>query len=105
MTATHAVAVEEDGDRVPLPPQLTSGNMEVLQSMATIWRAVHSGVERRRDYCETLARRVAAAPDDEYEQAVAVELATQVYDSVAYFEPGESVEAREVHERCEVPRR
>ncbi len=100
MELTHALGVRADGTRVPLPPLVSSGNREVLQSMMTIHYAVFSA--RRQAFCEEVAGRVAEAP--ELRDVRAVELATSTFDAVRYFEASPAPIRRTVHARCEVRR-
>lgn len=100
MELTHALGVRADGSRVPLPPMVSAGNREVLQSMMTIHAATFSA--RRRAFCDEVAARVAASP--ELQDVQAVELATSTFDAVAYFERSPEPLTRRVHVRCEVRR-
>jgi len=103
ITLTNASGVREDGSRVVLAPEVSSGNAEVLQSMMTIVNAVRGGPARLDAFCDEVAARVAAA-GRRYEDVDQVEIATAQWDSVAYFERGPEPERRRVHGRCEVPR-
>jgi phage baseplate assembly protein W len=103
MRIVHAVGVLPGGGRVPLPPRITSDNPEVLQSMATIWRAVRGGPSRRRRFCRKLARRVSQAQGRPLRSVTRVELATSHFDAIEYFEHGPEPLSRNIHARCEVP--
>src|SRR5688572_24475312 len=51
MILEHAVGITADGDRIPLSPLVSSDNREVLQSLATIRRAIHGGPEAVARFC------------------------------------------------------
>lgn len=101
MTVTHALAVFPDGKRRPLSPLVATGNREVLQAMIFLRDAAADPV-RRDEECRAIAARVARVP--ELREARAVELATSVYDAVAYFLRSRAPLERQVHAACEVPR-
>lgn len=99
MTMTHAVGLDAEGRAEPLPPRLSSGNREVLQSMVVLQQAVQSG--RAGAQCEEIAARVTAARPE----VTHVVIETISFDAVAYFEEDRrEPEARDVHARCEVRR-
>ncbi|MEM9067582.1 MAG: hypothetical protein AAGE52_03720 [Myxococcota bacterium] len=100
MEITHALGVRADGTRVPLPPLVSAGNREVLQSMMTIANETFS--PRKRDFCAEVAERVAESGD--FEDVEGVELATSIYDAVHYFEVSPEPAQRRVHYRCAVTR-
>ncbi|MFO0692110.1 MAG: hypothetical protein U0230_01005 [Polyangiales bacterium] len=101
VSVTHAVGVDAEGRRTPLDPLVASGNREVLQTQAILERAVGSG--RALAQCEEIVRRV--LDDSDLASVRTVEIATDTYDVVAYFEADsrEPLERR-LHMRCEVPR-
>lgn len=98
-TLTHALGIDAEEERTPLEPLVSSGNREVLQSMVTIEQGVHHGAPR---FCEEIATRVAA--DHDLDDVVAVELVTDTWDTVAYFDAAAPSQHHEVHARCEVRR-
>ena len=101
VSVTHAVGVDAEGRRTPLDPLVASGNREVLQTQAILERAVGSG--RALAQCEEIGRRVLGDPDLAFVRAV--EIATDAYDVVAYFDSDSRAPIdRRVHMRCEVPR-
>ena len=101
MTLTHAVGVDAQGERTPLPPRVSADTSEPLQSMRTIEPAVQAG--RARALCTEIAARVAARADLAQQQDVEVE--TIAFDAVAYFdEAPPDPYIRRVHARCPVPR-
>lgn len=101
LTMVHALGIDAAGERAPLPPMISAGNREVLQSMATLQQAVRAG--RAAAQCDEIAARVLA--DGSLAHVVSVEIATDTFDAVAYFEEGRTAPiARSAHARCEVPR-
>ena len=95
MTLTHALAVRDDGTRVPLSPFVATGNREVLQAMVLLEQAARLDPE---DSCARIAARVRDPA------AVAVELVTSDFDAVAYFLEARRPLFRRVHASCPVPR-
>ncbi len=93
------LGVRADGRRVPLDPVLVGGTANPKQALATALNAV----KRRRSeaLCDAVATRVAAA--DPPPPLVAVEVVTDVWDTLGAFEPGATPSERRVHARCEVP--
>ena len=49
LVMVHALGLDAQGERMPLPPMISAGNREVLQSMATLQQAVSAG--RARAQC------------------------------------------------------
>lgn len=77
---------------------LSAGNREVLQSLRTIEIGVHHGADT---FCLEVAGRIREAGED----FAQVEIATDTWDSVAYFandDARESLREHDVHVRCEV---
>jgi hypothetical protein len=93
----HAVAVSSDGQRRVLPPDAIL-NDEVIQAFETLRRTIARGPADTRELCEAIAERVRHSGD------VAVEIVTDRYDAVRYFEGEREPLATTVHVRCEVPR-
>ena len=100
MVVTQALGVRHDGRREPLPPMISVGTREVLQSMVTLERAVGLGRASADAHCREVISR--AAIDSDYDDLVAVELATSTFDAVAYFERGPEPLRRVLRARCEV---
>jgi hypothetical protein len=94
------LGVPASGERVPLPPLISSGNEEVLQSMLIIHQGLRGGDPA--GFCREIASRV--AEDSSLLGIDAVEIVTSTFDCVGYFEGDTSPRARRVHQRCEVAR-
>lgn len=91
-TVSSAVGFDAADQRVILSPRIVGGTAEVIQAAATVGRAIRSGA------AEELCREIIArAPT----KAVAVEIVTETYDVVAYFDGDEEPIRRTVHARCE----
>lgn len=101
LTMVHALGLDAEGERTPLPPMISAGNREVLQSMATLQQAVGGG--RARAQCEEIAERVRS--DGSLDEVREVEISTDTFDTVAYFAEARTEPlARHVHVRCGVER-
>lgn len=98
---TQVLAVLEDGRRVPLGPLLSTGSTEVLQSQATIVRAVRNGAETSGRLCSEIAARVGRSAQKR--DIVRIELATSRFRTLEYFSGDRSPVGRMVHHACEVP--
>ena len=93
----HAVAITEDGERRVLPPDAIL-NDEVIQAFETLLQAIADGPEATQALCERIAAR-AGRPHD-----VAVEIVTDRYHAIHYFDGGEEPLRSTVHASCEIPR-
>jgi len=93
------LGVRADGRRVPLTPVLVGGTANGKQALSTALNAVRLG--RTEALCDAVARRVAAAPPQP--PVVALEVVTDVWDTLGALEPGAAPRERRVHARCEVP--
>jgi hypothetical protein len=103
MILEQAVGVTADGVRMPLSPMVASANREVLQSLATIRRAIFGGPDATRRFCTEVATRVTlegAALDAVTE----VEVVSSRFDAVAYFVDRRDALSRHVYARCRVAR-
>jgi hypothetical protein len=91
-TVSSAAGFDAAGNRVTLSPRVVGGTAEVIQAAGTIGQAISSGST------EALCAEVLAkAPP----AVVAVEIATETYDVVGYFDGDEEPIRRTVHARCE----
>jgi len=99
---TNVVGLRRDGSQVVLSPQVSVGNDEVLQAMATIRNAVRAGRTRLAAFCEEAAERV--ADRQSLADVIEVRIATRRFDAIAYFRDGPEPERTVVHHRCEVRR-
>ncbi|HET9477677.1 MAG TPA: hypothetical protein VFP63_09330 [Dehalococcoidia bacterium] len=91
----HAVAITEGGERRVLPPDAIL-NDEVIQAFETLRQAIADGPEATHALCERIAAR-AGRPGD-----VAVEIVTDRYDAIRYFEGDEKPLRSTVHASCKV---
>ncbi|HTV20906.1 MAG TPA: hypothetical protein VMG12_19610 [Polyangiaceae bacterium] len=100
-TLYAVVARTGDGSERRLAPSWL-GSSEVLQAKVLIQRSVEQGPEATRALCNSVAQRIAEAPDTA--ELRSVEIVRRRYDPVAYFVDGpEPIEQQRV-ERCAVPR-
>lgn len=104
LVLTQALGVRAEDERIPLPPRVSTGSHEVLQSMQTLRREVRGGLARRRAFCREVAVRVAASDDAALADVLFVELALSRFDTLAYFETAPEPVQRRRLARCEVPR-
>lgn len=94
----HAVAVHKDGGRRILPPDAVL-NDEVIQAFETLRQAIADGPQATLALCERIAAR-AGRPGD-----TSVQIVTDRYDAVRYFEGDKEPLRSTVHASCEVPPR
>lgn len=87
-----AIAFDRNGDRVALTPAMIGGTREIIQASTTADQEVASGTTAR--FCREVLER---APP----QVTAVEIVTETYDVVAYFDGATEPQRRTVHARCE----
>lgn len=91
-TVSSAVGFDASNERVILSPRIVGGTAEVIQAAATVSRAISTGA------AEELCREIIArAPTG----VVALEVVTETYDVVEYFDGEEGPLRRTVHARCE----
>lgn len=100
MTMVHAVGLDLEGAREPLPPRVSADTREVLQSMRSIEMAVQRG--RAADLCREIGERVKSRAELSHVREIVVE--TIRFDAVAYFDDHAPEPERFVHARCEVLR-
>jgi hypothetical protein len=90
-TVSSAAGYDAAGGRLRLSPMVVGGTREVIQAAGTVAQAINTGA------AAALCREVlAGAPG----QVVAVEIVTEIYDVIAYFEGDEDPRRRTVHARC-----
>jgi hypothetical protein len=104
MTLTHALGVRQNQERVPLPPPVSSGGRDVLQSQRFVFQGIQNDPMA---YCKQVANRLherQQAGDEALRGVTAVELATSRFDVLAYFASaaGRTPLARQVYARCQV---
>jgi hypothetical protein len=98
----HAVGVTRGVERRPVPPRLV-GTDEVLQARATIQQAIARGPAGARELCAVLAQRVALEAGERGAGAAEViEIRTDTYDPVGYFDGDPAPRTSQVHARCRV---
>lgn len=92
-----AVGVDRDDAVERLDPETIADSDEVMLAAATVRRAVAAGTDAR--LCVEIAERLSGGG------VRAVEIRTETYDAVAYFDGDTEPLTATVHERCEVPTR
>ena len=99
VSISHVVAVSADGERRPVPPSAVA-NAEVIQAFETVRQALRQGPEATQALCN----RIAAGLVDPGGQGATtrVEIVTDRFDAVAYFEGNTQALASTVHAQCEV---
>ncbi|MEM8606181.1 MAG: hypothetical protein AAGF92_03710 [Myxococcota bacterium] len=102
LIVTQVLAVMPDGTRKPLPPTLSTGNEEVIQTLRMIRDAVYGDRQRKAAFCDEVAARVRSSGDEYWQQAKTIEIARSHFDSVAYFETGPTPVTRKALKRCSV---
>jgi hypothetical protein len=90
-TVSSAAGYDAAGTRITLPPSVVGGTREVIQAAGTVAQAIGSGSSAE------LCREVLDKADT---RVVAVEIVTETYDVIAYFDGEEEPVSRTVHARC-----
>ena len=91
-TVSSAAGFDAAGLRLRLSPRVVGGTGEVIQAAGTVAQAIRNGTS------EALCREVLAeAPA----AVVTVEIVTETYDVIAYFDGEEEPLDRTVHARCD----
>ncbi len=98
-TIPHAVVIGANGERSPLPP-VAVANDEVIQAFETLRQAVRQGPDATARLCARAADWYAGRD----EGPARVEIVSDTYDTVAYFEGDKQPISTQVHATCEVPR-
>ena len=94
----HVVGVAGDGSRTVLPPESVA-NDEVLQARAIIRQAVRQGPDATEKLCRQAALWVY---ESRWEKIETVEVTTDRFDSLAYFDGDKSPTSSVLHARCVV---
>ena len=98
-TIPHAVVIDVNGDRSPLPP-VAVANDEVIQAFETLRQAVRQGPDATARLCTRAADWYAGRD----ESPARVEIVSDTYNAVAYFDGEKAPISTQVHASCEVPR-
>lgn len=98
-TIPHAVVIDSDGERSVLPP-VAVANDEVIQAFETLRQAVRQGPDATARLCARAADWYAGGR----EGPARVEIVSDTFDAVAYFEGDKQPLSTHVHASCEVPR-
>lgn len=85
-----AVGFDTTGGEITLRPLDIGGTREVIQAAATISRAISRG--EAEDLCKEVLRKVPGA--------TVIEIVTETYDVIAYFDDDQVPLQRVVHARC-----
>ena len=94
----HVVGVAGDGSRTVLPPESVA-NDEVLQARAIIHQAVRQGPDATDKLCQQAALWVYEA---RWEKIETVEVLTDRFDALAYFDGNKSPMSSVLHASCVV---
>jgi hypothetical protein len=89
-----AIGLTSGGERRLLSPEEIAGGYEVIHAAYTVSKAIRSN--DAAGLCDEIAARV---HDDD---VVRVEVVTETYDTIAWFEGDETPIARTVHADCAV---
>ncbi|MBK7829391.1 hypothetical protein [Nannocystis sp.] len=100
-TVHHMIAFDAAGGRRVVPPALVA-NDEVLQAEATLHGAARGGKQTSLELCRQVAARL--ADDPAWADIVRVELRSERYDAITYFE-GDTAPIRpgRLRARCTPP--
>jgi hypothetical protein len=89
-----AVGINADGDIERLSPEVIAGGYEVIHASRTVSKAIRAG--DAAGLCLEIAER---ASDD----LVRIEVVTETYDTIRWFDGDETPIDRAVHASCEAP--
>jgi hypothetical protein len=92
-----AVGLDADGERRFLSPGLLATTDEPVQAAVTVAQAVEAGEEAIESLCAAVSGRSTGR------DLVEIEVVTETYDAVAWFDGDRRPRARVVHARCPVP--
>ncbi|MEN9803913.1 MAG: hypothetical protein RIS41_760 [Actinomycetota bacterium] len=92
-----AVLVGSDGEVDRLSPTQISGNDEVIIAAQLVYRAI--GRDGGATLCDDIARRIL----DPRHEGATIEIVTEKYDAIAWYEGRRSPISRVVHSSCRVP--
>lgn len=92
-----AVLVDSEGDVIRLSPTQISGNDEVIIAAQIVYQSI--GRDSGEILCDDIARRVAGPTTG----GTTVEIVTERYDAIAWYEGRRSPISRVVHASCGVP--
>ena len=95
------VGIGANGADVTLTPELIAGTEEVIVAGSLVRSAVRNGEETTRELCRTVAARVATSNIGEVSH---VEVRTDRFDAVAWFQGDRAQLSSTVHVACEVER-
>lgn len=97
----HVIAFDGSGGGRPVPPRLL-GSFEVMQAFKTVGLAVRQGKKASAELCHRVARAVA---DDggSWATAVRLEVRTDTFDAIAYFEGDTRSRGGRVVAQCSIP--
>ena len=90
-SVSSAIGFDAEDRRVTLSPRIVGGTLEVIQAAGTIAQAIRTG--GTEDLCIEVLDK---APPT----VVAVEIVTETYDVVGYFDGEKEPIERNVHARC-----
>lgn len=93
----HVVGFSREGRHRPMSPELL-GTSEIMQAYQTARVAIRSG--HSGELCERVAERVRVDP--EHADIDRLEVRSDVYDSLAYFDGDTKPRSTRVHARCSV---
>ncbi len=98
-TVDTAVAVDGSGRIERLGPERIAGTDEIILATATVGGAIATGTTAQ--LCEEIAGRVASVGP---ESAVTVEVVTERFDAIGWYDGDRRPIDRTVHSECPVPR-
>lgn len=94
----HVIARHADGSGTPVPPRVL-GTAEIMQA-SQIARNAAKDRGRAEDLCRRVAERIAR--DGDHHGVVAIEVRTDDFDAIAYWEGDRAPRRTRIHARCGV---
>ncbi|HEC08869.1 MAG TPA: hypothetical protein ENI86_04760 [Acidimicrobiales bacterium] len=96
------VGFTASGGLVRLPPEIVAGTDEVIVAGSVVTRAVAGGPEASSRLCEAAAGRLTTDGSERYTAVVRLEVRSETYDAIGWFQGDRTPVSIVVRSRCVV---